>query len=44
MDLKALTDFALVASHGGFGRASRASGRSKATLSRRVTELEQSLR
>ncbi|HEX7814452.1 LysR family transcriptional regulator [Dyella sp.] len=43
MDLQALTDFALVATHGGFGRASRASGRSKATLSRRVTELEQSL-
>lgn len=43
MDLKALTDFVLVATHGGFGRASRASGRSKATLSRRVTELEQSL-
>lgn len=43
MDLKALTDFALVATHGGFGRASRVSGRSKATLSRRVTELEQSL-
>ncbi|WP_430391186.1 LysR family transcriptional regulator [Dyella sp. 20L07] len=43
MDLQALTDFALVATHGGFGRASRMSGRSKATLSRRVTELEQSL-
>jgi DNA-binding transcriptional LysR family regulator len=43
MDLQALTDFVLVATHGGFGRASRASGRSKATLSRRVTELEQSL-
>lgn len=43
MDLKALTDFALVASHGGFGRASRISGRSKATLSRRVADLEQSL-
>lgn len=43
MDLQALTDFALVATHGGFGRASRVSGRSKATLSRRVTELEQSL-
>jgi DNA-binding transcriptional LysR family regulator len=43
MDLKALTDFTLVASHGGFGRASRVSGRSKATLSRRVAELEQSL-
>lgn len=43
MDLQALTDFALVATHGGFGRASRLSGRSKATLSRRVAELEQSL-
>ena len=43
MDLLALADFSLVASHGGFGRASRASGRPKATLSRRVTELEQSL-
>jgi DNA-binding transcriptional LysR family regulator len=32
-----------VAAHGGFGRASRASGRPKATLSRRVAELEQSL-
>lgn len=43
MDLQALTDFNLVATHGGFGRASRASGRSKATLSRRVAVLEQSL-
>lgn len=43
MDLQALSDFNLVAAHGGFGRASRVSGRSKATLSRRVTELEQSL-
>jgi len=43
MDLQALTDFALVATHGGFGRASRASGRSKATLSRRVSDLEQRL-
>ena len=43
MDLHALADFNLVASHGGFGRASRATGRSKATLSRRVAELEQSL-
>jgi DNA-binding transcriptional LysR family regulator len=43
MDLQALTDFNLVATHGGFGRASRASGRAKATLSRRVAELEQSL-
>jgi DNA-binding transcriptional LysR family regulator len=43
MDLQSLTDFNLVAVHGGFGRASRMSGRPKATLSRRVTELEQSL-
>ena len=43
MDLQALTDFNLVAVHGGFGRASRQSGRAKATLSRRVAELEQSL-
>jgi len=43
MDLAALSDFNLVAAHGGFGRASRASGRAKATLSRRVAELEQSL-
>lgn len=43
MDLQALMDFALVATHGGFGRAGRMSGRSKATLSRRVAELEQSL-
>ncbi|MFB9240675.1 LysR family transcriptional regulator [Massilia antarctica] len=43
MDLLALTDFNLVARHGGFGRASRAAGRPKATLSRRVAELESSL-
>jgi DNA-binding transcriptional LysR family regulator len=43
MDLRALSDFDLVAAHGGFGRAGRVSGRSKATLSRRVAELEQSL-
>jgi DNA-binding transcriptional LysR family regulator len=43
LDLQALTDFNLVAVHGGFGRASRLSGRAKATLSRRVAELEQSL-
>jgi DNA-binding transcriptional LysR family regulator len=43
MDLLALADFALVARHGGFGRAARASGRPKATLSRRVAELEASL-
>lgn len=43
MDLNALEDFNLVVAHGGFGRASRATGRPKATLSRRVSELEQSL-
>lgn len=43
MNLQALTDFNLVAGYGGFGRASRRSGRAKATLSRRVAELEQSL-
>lgn len=43
MDLPALADFNLVATHGGFGRASRASGRPKATLSRKVSELEASL-
>jgi DNA-binding transcriptional LysR family regulator len=43
MDLAALVDFVTVARHGGFGRASRASGRPKATLSRRVAELEVSL-
>lgn len=43
MDLLALADFNLVARHEGFGRAARASGRPKATLSRRVAELEASL-
>jgi DNA-binding transcriptional LysR family regulator len=43
MDLLALVDFNLVARHGGVGRAARASGRPKATLSRRVVELESSL-
>jgi DNA-binding transcriptional LysR family regulator len=43
MDLSALSDFNLVARHGGFGRAARATGRPKATLSRRVVELETSL-
>lgn len=43
MDLLALADFNLVARHGGFGKAARAAGRPKATLSRRVTELEASL-
>ena len=44
MDLLALTDFNLVARHGGFGKAARATGRPKATLSRRVTELEAALK
>src|SRR3954462_3069983 len=43
MDLLAIADFNLVARHGGFGRAARSSGRPKATLSRRVAELESSL-
>jgi len=43
MDLLALSDFNLVARHAGFGRAARAAGRPKATLSRRVAELEASL-
>lgn len=43
MDLLALADFNLVARHGGFGRAARITGRPKATLSRRVAELENSL-
>lgn len=43
MDLVALADFNLVARHGGFGKAARAALRPKATLSRRVAELEASL-
>jgi DNA-binding transcriptional LysR family regulator len=43
MDLLALADFNLVAKHAGFGRAARAAGRPKATLSRRVAELEAAL-
>ncbi|RWO21576.1 LysR family transcriptional regulator [Mesorhizobium sp.] len=43
MDLLALADFNVVARHGGFGKAARATGRPKATLSRRVGELESSL-
>jgi DNA-binding transcriptional LysR family regulator len=43
MDFLAISDFNLVAAHGGVGRASRASGRPKATLSRRLAELEESL-
>jgi len=43
MDLLALADFTLVARHGGLGRAARESGRPKATLSRRVADLEHGL-
>lgn len=43
MNLDDLSDFVLVAAHGGFANASRASGRPKATLSRKVMELEASL-
>jgi DNA-binding transcriptional LysR family regulator len=43
MDLTALADFNAVALHGGFGPAGRALERPKATLSRRVAELEDQL-
>ncbi len=43
MNLEDLAAFNLVAAQGGFSRAARFSGRPKATLSRRVAELEQSL-
>ena len=43
MDLASLADFNAVALHGGFGPASRALDRPKATLSRRVAELEEDL-
>jgi DNA-binding transcriptional LysR family regulator len=43
MDLEALVDFNAVASHGGFGRASRITGRPKASLSRHVRQLEDAL-
>lgn len=43
MDFDTLRDFNLIAAHGGLGAASRASGRPKATLSRRVAELERQL-
>lgn len=43
MKLDALADFVLVAGHGGLGKAARDTGRSKATLSRKVAELEESL-
>lgn len=43
IDLNAVADFNLVATHGGFGKASRVAHRPKATLSRRVAELERQL-
>ncbi len=43
VDLTALASFNSVATHGGFGHASRATGQPKATLSRHVRELEESL-
>ena len=43
MDLLALVDFNHVARHGGVGRAARATGRPKATLSRHIVELESHL-
>jgi DNA-binding transcriptional LysR family regulator len=43
MDLLALADFNDVARHGGVGRAARVTGRPKATLSRRVRQLEDAL-
>ncbi|MCD5996418.1 LysR family transcriptional regulator [Pseudomonas sp. CDFA 602] len=43
MNLNALIDFILVASNEGLGKASRASGVSKATLSRRIADLEEQL-
>src|SRR5690606_22250345 len=43
MDIAALADFHLIALHGGLNKASRASGKPKATLSRHVRDLEESL-
>ncbi|QJW55778.1 HTH-type transcriptional regulator DmlR [Serratia plymuthica] len=43
MNLNALSDFILVATSEGLGKASRASGISKATLSRRIADLEEQL-
>lgn len=40
IDLEALADFVLVATHGGLGKAARSTGRSKATLSRKLAALE----
>jgi DNA-binding transcriptional LysR family regulator len=43
MNINALIDFILVATNEGLGKASRASGTSKATLSRRIADLEEQL-
>ena len=43
MDFSLLADFQLIATHGGIGKASRASGRPKASLSWRLAELEEAL-
>jgi DNA-binding transcriptional LysR family regulator len=43
VNLEALSDFVLVATHGGVTQAARASSRPKASLSRKVMELEASL-
>jgi len=43
MNLDDLSDFVLVASNGGFSQASRMSGRPKASLSRKVMDLETSI-
>ncbi len=43
MNLDDLSDFLLVATHEGFAQASRASGRPKASLSRKVMALEAAL-
>jgi len=43
MNLDDLSDFVLVATHRGFTQASRVSGRPKASLSRKVRELESAL-
>lgn len=43
LNFQSLAEFNLVTRHEGFGKASRASGRSKASLSRHVAELEEGL-
>jgi len=43
MGFDALADFVLVATYGGLGKAARSTGRSKATLSRKLSDLEDAL-